>query len=247
MDQFTFYREAHRTIYREFIRGFYQDPRAEIPEKCFGTNMDFAKDNFNHVYDHLIHKGDIWGISHDDIKEAVNNMTSIFLDNITDCAFYNVAYDSYDWCMNNADVCLKMHGFEKRMQDNMFTYAADIFSVWNLLTTDNMCETDEDLINKDLAGYTRSIAQMKAMWYGFEGRKWEPTKEFEHITLKDMGHNVMQKYHEMPKGKCPFKAFFENLFHPFALPMPEFGHAHHAAHPMDPFAFLMPGIQMPSF
>jgi len=111
MDHWTFYRKLHQTWHQSFIKGWYHDARAQpVDEKCWGDWMDASKDNIMSVHENLLVKGDIWGVGHNEIKQAVSDLIDNFFGVIDNCSDYKFIYDQYSWCYLNVGECVFRDG-----------------------------------------------------------------------------------------------------------------------------------------
>jgi hypothetical protein len=242
MDNFEFHRVMHREVHNEFIRGWYKDGRKDVTgDKCWGAWMDADKDHFNALFDKA-HKGLIWDISHQEIKNAVDEMMDFFFVNLDECAYYHMIYDTYNWCMENPMICMKKKGIMDRIVDNAIPLAGQAINAWTVFTADSMCYSDEEIIS-EVTSLVHTWADMHSTIIGFEA-KWEPEdKTYEKLTFKEMHHNLRELHHSLPHGKCPVLAWFEQ----FMPAMPTYALSHSEGMHHSPFdMFAMPAMPMPN-
>jgi len=104
LEDFDFVRQLHRTVFEGFYQGWYNTRATMLPQKCFGDWMDDSSDSIVQVFESL-DDGDIWGISHQMLRDSVNDGMDMFFVNIDECQMYRFAYNNYQWCMENPGVC----------------------------------------------------------------------------------------------------------------------------------------------
>jgi hypothetical protein len=235
MELHAFIRKAFHTVLNNGVKGFYHDPRTELlDEKCFGSWVDGKWEANKETMKKIFH-GDIWGVSHNDLKELTNNFWDILLDNVDDCDLYRMAYNKYSWCMNDIETCVYHKDIAERIIENGFKLAMNGWEIYKLFTYNDYCETDEHLLGR-IGLSTKLIAENISTVKGFEGT-WNRKSEFEKLSIHQMWHNVVEKKHQTPRPhqECPVKTVVEHFFPSFA-PMVEkiekdvYGIFHHVQH-----------------
>jgi hypothetical protein len=212
MEFHTFTRKAVRTVLNSAVKGFYHDPRADLlDEKCMGpwvdTKLEQSKDTLGKIW-----HGDIWGVSHNDLKALTGNFWDILLDNIDDCSIYRMIYNKYEWCMNDIETCVYHKDIGERIIDNGVHLAMNGWEIYKIFSYYDKCETDEFLLGR-IGNATEKIAENISTLKGFEG-KWDKNSEYEKLTIREMWHNVVDKKHHTPRPhfECPVKEVFEHFF-----------------------------------
>ena len=251
MDMWTYHRLHHKTLHNSFAQGWYQTHSEEpFGEECFGSWMDDYKPQFEEFFEKA-HAGDIWGISHQEIKDLANSGLDMFFKNLDACQYYRLPYDYYHWCMTNKEDCLRAPNWANDAMLEAVPFASNLMNIWTHLTTDDTCVGDEEYL-ENVGSYTKSMGLVARDWFHFKG-KWHPDEEVEKLSLKEMGHNLHEANQSMPHGECPvlkaIKEFTGIDVHYFLHHKSAWWKSHHeeakqVPH-MNPFSLLMPGIQMP--
>jgi hypothetical protein len=176
LDDFEFIRMMHRTVFEGFYQGWYNTRDSMLPQKCFGDWMTPMSENFMDVADKL-DDGDIWGISHDQVRDAMNDSLDMFFVNLDECQMYRYAYNNYQWCMENPGVCFQMDGFLERMVNSAFPLATSAYDIYKLVTVDDTCFSDTELLGELKRGI-RDFAEIGSAIVGFQG-DWDIDADFE--------------------------------------------------------------------
>ena len=192
-------RKAGYTIHSSIVKGAYHKQGHVIDDKCFGNWMEEKRPLIDSTWMKLRH-GDIWGVSHDDIKESVSALWDDLFLNMDTCESYHIYYNKYNWCMNNIGDCY----YGDALLENIFTHGFDIIgpitNLWNMAMEDDTCETDTRTLQK----LDRAITEVASIWsylHGFDA-KWENFEEVPKLTFHEMHHNIHNKIKEEGRG-CP--------------------------------------------
>ena len=244
MTTYEFAKKMHYTVINSFARGWYGDSRQNlISDQCFGSWMNNEYDDIHYVINEF--KEGNFFLKRDDVLKAGDAVIDHLWKNGHECEFYRMAYDYYDWCYNNMEICYFKKGFMERMQDNTLNIIGTAFEMTNLWMKDDTCYNDTELLG-ELDKVVETVGKLKRIFHGFEG-KWDHEREIPELTIKDMFHNLHNHREEVIPGphKCPVKAFFEDLLFPKQTTQaPETPY-----HPLPPFhpAFfdMLPNIPFP--
>lgn len=173
-------------------------------------------------------------------------MDDIFM-NIDKCEDYHMIWNKYNWCLNHVGQCYYADGMIDRILDRglteMINPAIELFNIyWSHMFDDHRCDTDETSLDT----IDRAIKAKMSLWSSLVGfdAEWTNFEEVEHITFKDMHHNIHQKIKEDGRG-CPVKYIFNEMFPPMPeLPEPTGGEHHRKPMFFNPFFFGGPGPVM---
>jgi len=220
MEDFVFARTIHKEWLEGALQGWYGQNGDMLPETCFGDWMDESSDNIVNVWTALGH-GDIFGVSHKQVKGAVDDSIDMILRNINECQLYRPIYDAYHFCMTDTETCYQMQGFFGRVAADSFKLGTSAYDLYDLATVDDNCFTDADIIDEVKRG-ARDYFTLESAWRGFHG-EWDVEAEVEKMSLPDMWHNMHNRYHDMldeqkaeqgdafKGGRCPVLGFFKDL------------------------------------
>jgi len=220
MEDFTFHRSIHREMYDGALQGWYGSGATMVPEACYGEWMEDKSQNIKDVFSAL-KAGDIFGVSHAQVKGAVDDSIDMILRNIDECQMYRPLYDYYRYCMVDPENCFQMEGFFDRVASDTFKLGSSVFDIYNLATTDDYCMTDLEIIDEHKRG-VRDVWTLKSTFYGFHG-EWDTEAQMENKSIPEMWHEMQGVYHDMLdvqekelgaefKGaRCPVLGFFKDL------------------------------------
>lgn len=208
-----FMKSTHKTVINSLYKGWFHDARSEmIPDTCFGNWMDTKVDKL-HGYFKQLKAGGIWGLSHDEIKEATNTVWDLFLDNADNCEFYRFFYTGYSWCYDNIETCIFHQGMLNNVLDNGFEMAGSAWKLFRAITHEHQCETDVQTVGR-IGQVTEGAASLASTLIGFDSH-WSLNTPVEKLSIHQMISNVVAKARTVPHPECPIKKFFEeiNPFH----------------------------------
>lgn len=210
MTTYEFIKKAHYTAINAFARGWYGDSRKNlISDQCFGSWMNEDYDDIHYVINEF-KKGNFF-LKRDDVIKAGDGIIDHLWKNGEECELYRMAYDYYDWCYNNMEVCYFKKGFVERIQDNTLTFFGTTIQLVNLWAKDNSCYNDTELLG-ELDEVVEIVGKFKRIFFGFEG-KWQE-RDLPQMSILEMKQSLHNHRDEVMPGphKCPVIAFFENLF-----------------------------------
>merc|ERR550514_577657 len=99
---FDFLRHSAQTLHNSFVKGIYHDSHHyPVDSKCWGDWMDAQHTQNVALFNKLFVQGDVWGVSHEELKQASDNIWESFFTNIDSCGEYKIVYDYYMWCSDN--------------------------------------------------------------------------------------------------------------------------------------------------
>ena len=132
-------------MHNSFVKGWYHDShRHPVDSKCWGDWMTTQHAQNVDLYHRLFELGDIWGVSHQEIKQAVSNLWDSFFTNIDSCGDYKIVYDYYQWCGDNLGKCMYMDGIDDRIIKNALPLLSDLTAMVNELSIDEDCASDKE-------------------------------------------------------------------------------------------------------
>ena len=205
-----------------------------LPEECLNVDMnDSRADNMMTVVTAL-KGGDIFGVSHNQVRDAVVDSLDMTFSMIEECQLYRPLFDYYQFCMTDPETCFQMEGFFGRVAHDSFKLGTDAFDMYNLATTDDYCFTDMQIIEEAKRG-ARDVASLKSAFYGFHG-EWNTEAHMDKKSIPAMWGEMQDVYHNMLdvqeeelgasfKGaRCPVLGFFKDLMAgEVSIPWAEFG------------------------
>lgn len=211
----TFHRKCTQTGWNAFVKGWYHtSQQMPVDKQCMGDWMDTGKDKMMETVHKLKH-GDIWGVSHNDVKEATNDMFDTVFRNLDTCGYYKVYYDNYSYCYNNIGECVFRDGMFDKFINNSFKMAGEAMNLWNFHTELHnapKCISDEEAFEN----YATMIEDWAKLWVDFWAIdvKWDQYGPMEELSFKEMHHNMKHaiKEHKHEENlECPVKKFFEEM------------------------------------
>lgn len=174
--------------------------------------MDTGKDNMMDTYHKLKH-GDIWGVSHEDIKGATNDLFDTVFKNLDHCGYYKFYYDQYNYCHSNIAECVFRDGMFDKFIDHSFKLAGETMNLWNFYSEKiPKCISDEEAFDH----YAEMIEDWSKIWVDFWAIdvKWDQYGPMEKLSLKEMHHNMKHAIYEhkkVEKLQCPVEKFFTEM------------------------------------
>lgn len=217
-----FIRKAHYSVWNSFIAGFYHEHHDNVvSEECFGEWMEPMMTRAHNIH-HKLHKGDIWGISHAEIKDTANDFIDGFFRNLDSCGAYRFIYNNHEWCINNMEACLSRGEYNMldRVNAHAFEYMGNGMTLFNAITADDTCYTDQQILD-EMETTVKAFADGYSTLIGFQG-KWDETASFEKLSFHEMKEEFHEARKDYPKGKCPFKQMFKDALKPL-FPTPKDG------------------------
>lgn len=213
-DHYTFGRKMMYTILNSAIKGFYDDKRANpLDEKCMGDWMVEDHAYIKNVYHKLFHDGDIFGVSHQELKNTSDKAWDMMFNNIEYCGVYRMVDNYYNYCMTNWQDCM----YHTKMADRIYDHILELISIgmeeFRMIHKHKDCATDVELL-ADVAEVVEKGAEFKRIMHGFEGTWDQSTKVEDHLSFKQMWHN----YHDFKtehmhdfKHECPMKKLWKKF------------------------------------
>jgi hypothetical protein len=163
------------TVHNSIIKGAYHKHGHVIDDsKCFGNWMEAKRPLINDTWMKLRH-GDIWNVSHHDIKESANSIWDDLFENIDNCEDYHIYYNKYNWCMNNIGKCFYGDAILENVMTHGFDLITPVADLWNMFMEDDTCETDTKTIDK----LDRTVTHISTIWsylHGFDA-EWKNYEE----------------------------------------------------------------------
>jgi hypothetical protein len=245
MTHHTFMRKLIYNVLNSFIKGFYDDKREHpLDQRCRGDWMEEDHKKVHDIFHRLFHDGDIWGVSHAELKSTTDLAWDSLFKNIEYCGFYRMAHNQYEYSMTNWKDAMYHVDMADRLYDNLFRIAMLMMEEFHLMMKKNDCQTDEQMLG-GISEFVEKFAELKKIEHGFEGKWDQHAKLDDKLTFKEMWHN----YHNFKKEhtndlhhECPMKALWKKIFGDYtpedfigdimklAPTMPHFSLPHHMTH-----------------
>jgi len=186
----VFYREIVQGMVNSSVKGLYhEDSERPISEDCFGDWMDVELGKLGQYKDKLF--DDFWTITMSDATDVANIFINGHYKNFEACQFERIQDDKKNWCLNNADKCVGLSGIFDNLYDNGPALFSRILDIYDLLTIDDICYSDSELISEVERGTEDVISIISSVW-GFD-LKWDPSRQVTHIKRKDFREQIYAK------------------------------------------------------
>ena len=188
----VFMRKAASTYLEASFAATFENSVNPNDERCMGEWMDgVVQKNIDTM--HRLFHGDIWGVSHEDLKEITNSSWDMVFDNIEYCQAYKYMYWGYNWCNDNIEVCKLHQGVAGNVVENAIPIAGEIFKLWNIMWSDWTCMTDDEILNTFVYEGSDAVSQIAKMVWNFHEKIDLSVEPTEKLTMREMHHNLHNK------------------------------------------------------
>ena len=183
-----------QTLYRDFIRGVYQEHNDIVTDECFGEWIHPTMRPVVGTVKKI--KEDFWSVDMNEFKSSANIVIDATFRNMDACKFERIGDDFKNWCLENPEECIFKHDIEGRFWGSITQIAAKGFDLFNLAMTDDSCFSDAEQI-KEIGVAVNDIGEIASHLFGFD-YKWDQSVERKHIRRVDFKNQMHAEIAKIP-------------------------------------------------
>lgn len=180
----VFWRKVLRETHVTGVEALYGE-QGIIEDECFGDWMDTAWDPVHQVITKV--RDDFFTVSYDEWQNSGQALLDMGFKLEDTCHFEKIGDDIKTWCLGNEATCFNLAGVFDRVFENIFPMIENYVDAFHLLTKNDICSTDEELIQQYATMYG-DICKNVVIVHGMEPLTWNKDLQLDHINQTEF-HN----------------------------------------------------------